>query len=82
MVSAPQTVACRARAWQASIAVFELADGPRIPEVVCDLPAGAKRLRQKADGMRATIMNGELVLRDNEPTGSLPGQLIRKKPKH
>ena len=56
--------------------------GPRMPEVVCDLPAGAKRLRQKADGMRATIVNGQVVLRDNEPTGNLPGQLIRKKPRH
>ena len=32
--------------------------GPRMPEVVCDLPAGAKRLRQKCDGMHATIVNG------------------------
>ncbi|MDP1965840.1 MAG: amidohydrolase family protein [Reyranella sp.] len=56
--------------------------GPRMPEVVCDLPAGAKRLRQKADGMRATIVNGQVVLRDNEPTGNLPGQLIRKRPRH
>ena len=66
----------------ADIAVFDPDTvGPRMPEVVCDLPAGAKRLRQKADGMRATIVNGQVVLRDNEPTGNLPGQLIRKKPK-
>ncbi|MEK7687531.1 MAG: amidohydrolase family protein, partial [Pseudomonadota bacterium] len=52
----------------ADIAVFDPATvGPRMPEVVCDLPAGAKRLRQKADGMRATIVNGQVVLRDNEP---------------
>ena len=67
----------------ADIAVFDPATvGPRMPEVVCDLPAGAKRLRQKADGMRATIVNGQVVLRDNEPTGNLPGQLLRKKPRH
>ncbi|HKV14115.1 MAG TPA: amidohydrolase family protein [Reyranella sp.] len=53
--------------------------GPRMPEVVCDLPAGAKRLRQKADGIRATVVNGEIMLRDNEPTGALPGKLLRKK---
>ncbi len=53
--------------------------GPRMPEVVCDLPAGAKRLRQKADGMMATIVNGQVLLRDNEPTGALPGKLLRKK---
>jgi N-acyl-D-aspartate/D-glutamate deacylase len=53
--------------------------GPRMPEVVCDLPAGAKRLRQKADGIRATVVNGEVLLRDNEPTGALPGRLLRKR---
>ncbi len=53
--------------------------GPRMPEVVTDLPAGAKRLRQKADGMKATIVNGQVLLSDNEPTGNLPGRLLRKK---
>jgi N-acyl-D-aspartate/D-glutamate deacylase len=53
--------------------------GPRMPEVVCDLPAGAKRLKQKCDGMHATIVNGQVLLRDNEPTGNLPGRLLRKK---
>lgn len=53
--------------------------GPRMPEVVTDLPAGAKRLRQKADGMNATIVNGQVLLRDNEPTGNLPGKLLRRK---
>jgi N-acyl-D-aspartate/D-glutamate deacylase len=53
--------------------------GPRMPEVACDLPAGAKRLKQKCDGMHATIVNGQVLLRDNEPTGNLPGRLLRKK---
>jgi N-acyl-D-amino-acid deacylase len=53
--------------------------GPRMPEVVTDLPAGAKRLKQKCDGMQATIVNGQVLLRDNEPTGNLPGKLLRKK---
>ena len=52
---------------------------PRLPEVVCDLPAGAKRLKQKCDGMHATVVNGQVLLRDNEPTGNLPGQLLRKR---
>ena len=51
--------------------------GPRMPEVVHDLPAGAKRLRQYADGISHTIVNGEVVLEDNRHTGALPGQLIR-----
>lgn len=64
----------------ADLVVFD-ADtvGPRMPEVVTDLPAGAKRLRQKCDGMHATIVNGQVLLRDNEPTGALPGRLLRKK---
>jgi N-acyl-D-amino-acid deacylase len=53
--------------------------GPRMPEVVCDLPAGAKRLKQKCDGMYATIVNGQVLLRDNDPTGNLPGRLLRRK---
>jgi N-acyl-D-aspartate/D-glutamate deacylase len=39
---------------------------------------GAKRLRQKADGIRATIVTGQVLLRDNEPTGALPGKLVRR----
>ena len=64
----------------ADIAVFDPDTvGPRMPEVVTDLPANAKRLRQKADGMKATIVNGQVLLRDNEPTGNLPGKLLRKR---
>jgi N-acyl-D-aspartate/D-glutamate deacylase len=64
----------------ADIAVFDPATvGPRMPEVVTDLPAKAKRLLQKADGMKATIVNGQVMLRDNVPTGNLPGRLLRRK---
>lgn len=51
--------------------------GPRLPEVVHDLPAGAKRLKQTADGIRHTIVNGEILLTDNQPTGAVPGRLLR-----
>lgn len=51
--------------------------GPMMPELVHDLPAGARRLKQQAMGVAATIVNGEVLLRDNEHTGALPGQLIR-----
>lgn len=50
---------------------------PEMPEVATDLPAGAKRLKQRATGIAATIVNGEVVLRDGEHTGALPGQLVR-----
>ncbi|MGH6914092.1 MAG: amidohydrolase family protein, partial [Geminicoccales bacterium] len=50
---------------------------PRMPQVVNDLPAGARRLKQYADGMKATVVNGRTVLKDNEHTGALPGRLLR-----
>ncbi len=50
---------------------------PEMPEVVRDLPAGARRLTQRARGIAATVVNGEIVLRDGKPTGALPGQLLR-----
>ncbi len=62
----------------ADIAVFDPDRvAPRMPEVVNDLPAGARRLRQKAAGFCASIVNGQVVLRDGEPTGAYPGRLLR-----
>jgi N-acyl-D-aspartate/D-glutamate deacylase len=55
--------------------------GARLPEVVHDLPAGGKRLKQTAVGMRHTIVNGEILLTDNEPSGAAPGQLLRSRPR-
>ena len=50
---------------------------PDMPEVVNDLPAGARRLRQKATGFDASIVNGQIVLRDGEHTGAHPGRVLR-----
>ena len=50
---------------------------PLLPELVYDLPAGARRLKQKSAGIAATVVNGEVLMRHNEHTGALPGQLIR-----
>jgi N-acyl-D-aspartate/D-glutamate deacylase len=50
---------------------------PEMPDVVYDLPAGARRLVQKARGISATVVNGEVVLREGKHTGALPGQLLR-----
>jgi len=47
------------------------------PEVVFDLPAGGRRLMQAASGYAATILAGEIVLRDDRATGARPGRLIR-----
>jgi N-acyl-D-aspartate/D-glutamate deacylase len=50
---------------------------PRRPRIVHDLPAGGRRLMQDADGYVATWVAGEVVYRDGEATGNLPGRLIR-----
>ncbi len=50
---------------------------PEMPEVAHDLPAGARRLVQRARGIAATVVNGEVLLRDGKHTGALPGQLLR-----
>ena len=62
----------------ADIVVFdETTVRPRLPTVQRDLPGGARRLVQKADGIAATVVGGAITLRDGEPTGAHPGQLIR-----
>ncbi len=47
------------------------------PEMVRDLPAGGRRLLQRADGYRATVVAGETTYLDGAPTGDKPGRLIR-----
>jgi N-acyl-D-amino-acid deacylase len=49
----------------------------RLPEMVHDLPAGARRLIQRADGWKATICAGEVTFEDGEHTDARPGRLIR-----
>jgi N-acyl-D-aspartate/D-glutamate deacylase len=49
----------------------------KAPEVVHDLPTGGRRLIQRAEGYRATIVAGQVTYRDGEPTGALPGRLLR-----
>ncbi len=49
----------------------------RRPEMAYDLPAGARRLLQKSRGYDATIVSGEVVMRDGEATSARPGRLIR-----
>jgi N-acyl-D-amino-acid deacylase len=49
----------------------------RAPEMVYDLPAGGRRYVQRAEGYKYTIVSGEVVLADGEPTGALPGKVVR-----
>jgi len=46
-------------------------------EVVHDLPAGAKRVIQRADGYAATVVSGQVVQRAGEDTGARPGRVVR-----
>ncbi len=49
----------------------------KAPRMVRDLPAGGKRLMQRAEGYMATIVAGEAVISDDQLTGALPGRLVR-----
>jgi N-acyl-D-aspartate/D-glutamate deacylase len=48
-----------------------------LPEVVRDLPAGGRRLHQRASGYDATLVAGEVIRRFDQSTGARPGKLVR-----
>ena len=50
---------------------------PCLPTVESDLPGGARRLVQKAEGIRATIVNGVVTLENGESTGHFAGEVIK-----
>ena len=47
------------------------------PEFAYDLPAGGRRLLQRADGYLHTFVAGTEIRTDGESTGATPGRLIR-----
>jgi len=49
----------------------------KVPYMVYDLPTGARRLMQDADGYVATLKSGRVIYREGQATGALPGRLIR-----
>jgi N-acyl-D-aspartate/D-glutamate deacylase len=64
--------------YRADLVLFDEARvRPAMPTVEADLPGGARRLVQKAEGIAATIVNGEVTLENGKPTGRLPGALLR-----
>jgi N-acyl-D-aspartate/D-glutamate deacylase len=67
-----------ARGYRADVNLIDL-DGLRLhrPEVRHDLPAGGRRLIQRADGYVATTVAGTVIHEHGEDTGALPGRLIR-----
>jgi N-acyl-D-aspartate/D-glutamate deacylase len=50
---------------------------PELPTVERDFPAGARRLVQKATGIRATLVGGQVVVDDGQLTDARPGTLLR-----
>jgi N-acyl-D-aspartate/D-glutamate deacylase len=48
-----------------------------LPTVEQDLPGGARRLVQKADGITATIVNGVVALENEETTGNFAGRVLK-----
>jgi N-acyl-D-aspartate/D-glutamate deacylase len=45
--------------------------------MVFDLPANGRRFVQRADGYKFTIVSGGVTFEDGQPTGALPGQVVR-----
>ena len=50
---------------------------PQIPTVQQDLPGGARRLVQKAEGIAYTVVNGQVTLENGSSTGNYAGQVIK-----
>jgi N-acyl-D-aspartate/D-glutamate deacylase len=65
--------------WMADLNIIDF-EAMRLfrPEAIFDLPAGGRRLVQRAAGYEATIKAGEVIFRQGEHTGALPGKLVRR----
>jgi N-acyl-D-aspartate/D-glutamate deacylase len=48
-----------------------------MPHIAYDLPAGGRRLDQRASGYDATIVSGAIIRRFDQDTGARPGKLVR-----
>jgi N-acyl-D-aspartate/D-glutamate deacylase len=50
---------------------------PRKEDVVHDFPANGWRMRELADGVHYTVVNGEVLLEKGEHTGAHPGRVLK-----
>ena len=66
--------------YRADVVLFE-ENGirPSLPTVEKDLPGGARRLVQKAEGIRATLVNGAVAFENGEATGAYFGHVLKGK---
>jgi N-acyl-D-aspartate/D-glutamate deacylase len=60
---------------------FNTVGSPERPEIRHDLPGGGRRLVTQAEGIKYTIVNGEVLYEDRRHTGALPGQVLRGGPR-
>ena len=64
--------------YAADLVVFDEARvRPAMPSVETDLPGGARRLVQKAEGIAAVVVNGQVTLEHGRATGAVSGTLLR-----
>ncbi|PYN24044.1 MAG: amidohydrolase [Candidatus Rokuibacteriota bacterium] len=64
--------------YKADLVVFDAGRvKPAMPSVETDLPGGARRLVQKAEGIAAVVVNGQVTLENGKATGRVPGTLLR-----
>ncbi|MGA3004297.1 MAG: amidohydrolase family protein [Acetobacteraceae bacterium] len=62
----------------ADLVLFDAATvRPGMPVVESDLPGGARRLVQKAEGIAATIVNGTVAFENGVATGECGGRLLK-----
>jgi N-acyl-D-aspartate/D-glutamate deacylase len=62
----------------ADITIFDPATVRTLPEdVVHDFPAGGWRVRELSEGIKCTVVNGEVLIEDGKHTGALPGRVMR-----
>jgi N-acyl-D-amino-acid deacylase len=62
----------------ADIVIFDPDTVKPLPlEVLHDFPTGAKRIKEPAQGIHMTIVNGQVLLEDGKHSGNLPGRVLR-----
>jgi N-acyl-D-aspartate/D-glutamate deacylase len=62
----------------ADIVIFDADTVKPLPlEVLHDFPTGAKRIKEPAQGIRMTIVNGQVLLEEGKHSGALPGRVLR-----
>jgi N-acyl-D-amino-acid deacylase len=62
----------------ADIVIFDPDTVKPLPlEVLHDFPTGAKRIKEPAQGIHMTIVNGQVLMEDGKHSGNLPGRVMR-----